>query len=204
MERDGVIQSCHIGETEVFYHVPPTAADVLDWEVWIVCMSDPVEQVSCALQWLAKWCIDVTTQELGELLGDIETIASLCRAISASAGVPEDVLEALAAHLDDENGVPANWRPVGRCKCSMCRRDIESTQPCLYADLDPRVIHAAARIADVTDTTQRYYHAQILAVMERAESRRIRYEREDRENKTRTMDLLRNHPAAVPSSRARH
>ena len=176
------------GEDEISYTVPPTTADVLEWSVWVMCMDGQVEHaLACALQWAAKWVVSHDVARLGEALGSLEDVVRLCNASAASAGVSRSLLDALAAHMDAENEVPATWRPKSSlCSCARCRRGIAvADQPCYYErdGFDPRILHAARHVSEAEDVSAPYYVTQIRAVMAAAESRRLGYRREQDEIK---------------------
>jgi hypothetical protein len=189
-----VILTATIGEHEVLFRPPPTTADVLEWTVWIACMDDIAQQIQCAWQWAARWVQGEDAKTLSQKFGDVDSIVQLCSTIAQSAGVPEDIRTGLAELLDKQNGVNPDWKPKGVCGCSRCRRGIESNQPCMYDGVDPRLQIAAAAVIDTHDVDAPLYVNQIRAVLDAAENRRIRFERDTEEDKKRSLDLLRNHP----------
>lgn len=178
----------HNGES-IMFSVPPTTADVLDWVVWIRCMDPGPQQMAAAFQWADKWVVDRTSDDLRDLFTTVEGLAAFCVAIEQAAGLPPDVLASLAAHIDRENEIPEDWKPERHCGCARCRRGIESNQPCELDDVDPRALRAAGIVSGV-DGSARYYVSQVRSVIEAGENRRLRYEREDREAKAKSAEML--------------
>lgn len=195
-----------IAGIELEWMPPPTLADVLDWRVWCQCIEtdDPTEQLAqqaaAGFEWAARWLVDFDADEIAEAISEavepaevIPTLVRICEAIAASAELPASVIDAMRQHLDRENEVPPDWKATGACTCARCRRGIENPQGvvCMYDAADWRAMRALISLSGVEDTTQRPYIAQVRAVMTHAESRRLRYEREQREERAEYMDALK-------------
>lgn len=188
------------------WYPPPTMADVLDWRVWCQCIEgDDLEdtlrvQAEAALAWACKWIVGHSTDTLALALNEvaepaeyIPAVVAICDTIANSACLPDDVLQSMAAVLDKQNEVPAEYRAPGMCTCPRCRRGLENPKgvTCLYDDIDPRALRALSQVAGVEDMGERPYIAQVRGVMAHAEGRRLRYERQQREERDEYMSKLR-------------
>lgn len=181
-------------------------ADVLDWRVWCQCLEgDDIEetlrlQAEAALGWACRWLDGYTADELAVALGEavepaeyIPTIVAICDTIANSACLPDSVLQSMAQVLDKQNEVPVDYRAPGMCTCPRCRRGLDNPVgvACLYDGIDQRALRALSQVAGVEDMGERPYIAQVRGVMAHAEGRRLRYERQQREEREEYMGKLR-------------
>lgn len=190
-----------VGDYEFEFTVPPTARDVLDWFIWARMAggdsleSTLIEMARRGLAWAAQWLCPVgdwTGDELAVLIGELVepeeymgAVVQLCDAIANSAGLAPDVLDDVRVMLDKQNEVPPDYKPDGICSCARCRRGIENPRgmACVYDGFDHRAIEAAALASQVDDGSERYYLTQIRALMQRAEARRVSFERKKRDER---------------------
>lgn len=180
---------------------PSTAAEVLELLVRIRCIDDDERRLGEVRQWFLRCVVNldelpvdddgvidwpVTEDE------DIETFAwvwSACLLLIDGAALDADVVRDITRLEDRKNGVPNDWEPASKCDCVQCRwkpeygpmPELPDEHECIYQDLDPRAAHVIAQLAGVEDLHQPWWAVQAQTAMQRAQWRRYRYERYQRE-----------------------
>jgi hypothetical protein len=206
VERDLImmLRRAIIAGLALEWYPPATLADVLDWRVWCQCIdageATLTEQAQAAFEWAAQWLVSHDADGLATAITDlvepaqiVPTLVQVCEAIADSATLPAGVVAEMATALDRQNEVPTDWTAPSMCTCPRCRRGLENPVgvTCAYDGIDWRALRALGQVAGIQDTTERPYIAQIRGVLAHAESRRLRYERQQREEREEYMGKLR-------------
>lgn len=158
---------------------------------------------------LTPWTAELLTVVLSKVLPDEERFTGavgLCEAIADSAGLPEDVLGQLKLALDLRNLVDPEWTPPKSCTCTKCHwaglgKTVNNPPGvlCLYEDIDPRAMLAASKVAELTDSGERWYVAQIRSITERAQARKWLWDEEQADKRAE----LEAEAAEINASRGR-
>lgn len=199
-----MLRRASIAGISLEWQPPATLADVLDWRVWCQCIDEGeatlTEQAQAAFEWAGRWLVSHNADDLAAAITDaveaaeiVPTLVQVCEAIVDSAMLPAGVAAEMATALDRQNEIPTDWRAPGMCTCPRCRRGLENPAgvTCVYDGIDWRALRALGQVAGIERTDERPYIAQIRGVLAHAESRRLRYERQQREEREEYMGKLR-------------
>lgn len=200
-----------VGAHTFRFTLPPTYADVLYWTVWAQCIQgDSLEETAAlsaqaAVEFACRYLVpEHTAADLDDILGGLEGnafvhLVRLCNAIVAAAGLPAQVRDDIGTMLDRKNKVPDDFRADPVCRCARCtveRRggnaeDVPD-KGCVFGGLSPMAVGAAAHVSPDDDLSAPLYVVQLRRIYQRAESRRLQHERQEREEKARWEEKMRD------------
>ena len=177
-----MMHSREIAGASYTWREPPTALDVLEWEVRVQSyQGHPRAFVQRAASWAAQFVVDETEASLCALgLNEAEGLQALilvCTCVAQSAHLPTDYLEGLRLLWARDADV-ADVKPLPWCKCPRCsgKNPDAPMSACKFDGIAPSVITSTGQLMGVDEAglilSQPFWVLQIQAERVRIRGRK--------------------------------